>query len=390
MISQYLAFAIGYFYGVFIADWTIAPLINRMWQILRSKSSSTSDADEIEKEFVTYPWQASLVGITERILYISSLLFDRPEFIAVWLTLKTIAQSRRWTKAKTVPGRAIYNTFLIGNGLSIGFSFVAFAAIQWALGTEWEASLFLALAVPIGFWAFVYIQYRGLERISTNDTSAPNRDHLGGRDMIRTIIYIAAAAGSLIGIVLGTLGLAVLFSVDLPGLALVPDSARRTFVFVTFGVLILSWVLFFLERRARVGELEIRLSRRRKLQDAIDELSTLRSEGVNEHFAGTPEAADFDQWISGFEDWETRVVEFMKRRFTGAITGLFSELGAVPDVNFSHASDDPTIAAGHKKTLKILTKELAVLERIIQQGSNLVQEPNPSVWEILRQQQQAG
>lgn len=173
MPTQYLIVALGYFYGVFIADWTIAGVVNRIWKILEAESSSTtaSNEDATENEFITYPWQASLVGITERFLYIGSLQFERPEFIAIWLTLKTIAQSRRWTQAKTVPGRAIYNTFLIGNALSIGFSFVAFAGMQWALGVDWDRKTLLALVVPITFWLLVMIQYWRLGRIAESQSS---------------------------------------------------------------------------------------------------------------------------------------------------------------------------------------------------------------------------
>lgn len=207
---------------------------------------------------------------------------------------------------------------------------------------------------------------------------------------IRMIVSVVLAVASLLGIILGTLGLAVLFSVDLPGLTTLPESMRTSFVIWTFVVLLVSWILFFLERRAMVGELQSRLAESRDLQSAVDGLSVLRSEGVNKLFAGTPEVKEFDEWIERFKDWEQRVVDYMRPRFTGAIVGLFSELGAVPKISFSHASTNRKIAKRHEKVLRVLAKELAILERVIQQGSRLVQEPNPTVWEILWQRQQGG
>lgn len=81
---------------------------------------------------------------------------------------KTIARSIRWTKAKSVPGRAIFNTFLIGNALSIGFSFVAYAGMQWALGTDpdWDQDLLLAVAVPIVYLILVVILNLKLGKIA--------------------------------------------------------------------------------------------------------------------------------------------------------------------------------------------------------------------------------
>ena len=42
-------------------------------------------------------WQPFITGITERTLYVSSLLVDKGEFIIFWVTLKMALQYRRWT-----------------------------------------------------------------------------------------------------------------------------------------------------------------------------------------------------------------------------------------------------------------------------------------------------
>ncbi len=90
---------------------------------------------------------------------------------------------------------------------------------------------------------------------------------------IRFLISIVIAVASLVGIILGTLGMAVLFAVDLPGLNTLSASARQSFVIWCFVALLVSWILFFIERRAMVGELQARLYRQRDLQTALDGLS---------------------------------------------------------------------------------------------------------------------
>lgn len=201
---------------------------------------------------------------------------------------------------------------------------------------------------------------------------------------IKTIISIFTAIGSLIGLILGTLGLSVLFSVDLPGLTILPSSSRRLFIIWTFIILFLTWVLFYLDRRSVIADLQIRLKRQRDLQKSIDELSKLRSEGITTLYAVTPTTKNFSIWLEKFHNWETRVIELMKLRFTSAIVDLFSELGAIPSINFSQVSEDPLISRQHAKQLQILAKELSVLEKVIQTGTQLVNEPTPTFWETIR------
>lgn len=207
---------------------------------------------------------------------------------------------------------------------------------------------------------------------------------------VRLVVSGAVAVASLVGVLLGALGLALLFSVDLPGLVPLSEGTRRSFVLWTSFALVVSWLIFFFERKAMIGQLQARLDRRQGLQAAINGLSDLRSRGVNELFAGTPTATEFPDWERRFKSWEQSVVDYMKPRFTSAIVGLFSELGAIPDINFRQASTDQAIAATHLKYLQMLAKMLAIMERVIQQSSQLIHEPSPTAWEILFQGQQGG
>jgi len=158
--SKYAVFVLGYLYGIFAADWIISKVVKRIWNILKLKAVEANKG-----EFEIYSWQTRILGIIERFLYIGSLQIGKAEFIAIWLTLKTVAKSRRWTEAKGMPGRAIFTTFLIGNGLSILFALAGYAGMQWALGIEWEKDYAFSVGIPIALFLVVMIQHWRLGRV---------------------------------------------------------------------------------------------------------------------------------------------------------------------------------------------------------------------------------
>ena len=61
-----------------------------------------------------------VLGILERILYTFSILMGFPQWIAVWLTLKTASRWPGWKEDK----HRKYNIFLIGNAVSILFAVI--------------------------------------------------------------------------------------------------------------------------------------------------------------------------------------------------------------------------------------------------------------------------
>jgi hypothetical protein len=169
----------GYAYGLILAAIPIHFISRRMWQMIQDESlrhpaPAQRNYIRIPDTFVRFEWQTIAVGITERALYIASLQLARPEFIAIWLTLKTVARSRRWTSDETIPGRAIYNNFLVGNALSIGFALISSAAIDWAAGPSWNRNITLAWLVPlvafVGSWllfAFLWICHGRIRAANT-------------------------------------------------------------------------------------------------------------------------------------------------------------------------------------------------------------------------------
>lgn len=70
------------------------------------------------------------LGIVERTIYVASWLTGYPEFIVVWLTLKTVSTWNKWNEEDKI-GRAKYNNFLTGMGLSLLFAvFISILALR--------------------------------------------------------------------------------------------------------------------------------------------------------------------------------------------------------------------------------------------------------------------
>lgn len=77
-------------------------------------------------------WPPILVGFCESILYPTSFLVGKPEFIAIWLALKTAGQWKLWQEGHKdlYEGRRYFQMFLIGNALSVAFGLLAFGLIR--------------------------------------------------------------------------------------------------------------------------------------------------------------------------------------------------------------------------------------------------------------------
>src|SRR2546422_8516713 len=71
------------------------------------------------------------VGAIEIALYASSVVFEHPEFIAVWLATKYVAFFRSWGEEPV--GRTFYNRSLFGSGLNILLGFFTGRVAQWAI-----------------------------------------------------------------------------------------------------------------------------------------------------------------------------------------------------------------------------------------------------------------
>jgi hypothetical protein len=71
------------------------------------------------------------VGAIEIILYASSVVFEHPEFIAVWFATKYVAAYKTW--AEEPVGRTFYNRSLFSSGLNILLGFFTGRTAMWAI-----------------------------------------------------------------------------------------------------------------------------------------------------------------------------------------------------------------------------------------------------------------
>jgi|GEM_PF-2882496 len=89
---------------------------------------SIDEYDTSEK--ARYRWAAKLLGAIERLLYTTAIIMGENNFIALWLTLKTISQWEKW-KGADEKSRANFNNFLSGTGLSLAYGILGGMVVKW-------------------------------------------------------------------------------------------------------------------------------------------------------------------------------------------------------------------------------------------------------------------
>ena len=139
MLSEWTLIVAAYLYtscvGAFFIAWLYNTLIENNYLVDVIKGNPTNYYIP-NNGWVRNFWQTATVGIIERVLYLTSIVVGKPEFIAIWLTLKTVYVS--WNKEES-SSRRTFNTFLIGNGLEILYAFAGASIIQGATGSIWPS-----------------------------------------------------------------------------------------------------------------------------------------------------------------------------------------------------------------------------------------------------------
>jgi hypothetical protein len=74
---------------------------------------------------------SALVGTLEIVLYASCVVFDHPEFIAVWFATKYVAAFKSWGEEPV--GRTFYYRSLFGSGLNILLGFFTGRVALWGI-----------------------------------------------------------------------------------------------------------------------------------------------------------------------------------------------------------------------------------------------------------------
>lgn len=159
-MNMWWPYVVGYLFSIVVAHFPILWVIDRMWKCIGWRNDN-------KESIRPQSWQPRIVGCVERALYTGSFQLGKPEFIGIWLALKVAGQWKRWSEDKDyggrlIAGRAIYNIFLIGSALSIGYSVIGAKLVEWCLQREWvpaigaPISLLLATLV-LWYWVGHYL-----------------------------------------------------------------------------------------------------------------------------------------------------------------------------------------------------------------------------------------
>lgn len=117
-----------------------------VWRFVRTAHNSSGT--ELEPG---QPRAALALGYLERALYTSLWLMGSSELILGWLALKAAGVLRQ-----TAKDQIVYNTFLVGTGLSLGFGVVGGMLVQLADSGEKAQALVIAagpIALSLGLIA---------------------------------------------------------------------------------------------------------------------------------------------------------------------------------------------------------------------------------------------
>ncbi len=159
-----LALLIAFLYSVILAILPILYVVNLLWE--KTKAQYSNDPDKYKRD----NWLPLITGIIDRSIYLFSLLSGKPEFIVVWLGLKTVAIAPNWKKETDgIPARAVFNIFIIGNGLCVLFSFAGASFVfsypgfsslfvgQETLISSFTENIYFSLGAPSILFFLTYV-----------------------------------------------------------------------------------------------------------------------------------------------------------------------------------------------------------------------------------------
>ncbi len=143
---MWYAYAFGFGYAIIVGYLLIEPVMLAIWKYREEVPGALR---------VPGDPQPALIGVIERILYISSLLMDHGEFIGFWLALKMAGHL--WGKERTY--RILYMDTLIGNAISLLYAGVGFQMISWIESEKWfYASIVPSLLILGTYYLYQYLK----------------------------------------------------------------------------------------------------------------------------------------------------------------------------------------------------------------------------------------
>jgi hypothetical protein len=149
-------YATAYAYSLFVGQ-LVGLVTNHLYKI----------ADPQEKGLYPHTWQAPVIGIVERALYLSSLLAGHGEFVGLWVALKIGVQYKRWTELDL--GRTLFMNNLIGNALSVLYAGTGFGIIVWMKSNLVGYAIGVPIALVLGtlslrLWLWLRVKPEGTRK----------------------------------------------------------------------------------------------------------------------------------------------------------------------------------------------------------------------------------
>jgi len=135
-----------------------------------------------------YRWTAGIVGVTERFLYTSAILFNKIEFIGVWFLLKVASKWRRWGDKdvgdtnegkKVYRERANFNSYLTNTGLSLAYGVMGGKIIFWLKNHDISTLIVFSLGLillNIIFIIIAYIKLLNYNKVKTKKKKKTTRE----------------------------------------------------------------------------------------------------------------------------------------------------------------------------------------------------------------------
>ena len=115
-----------------------------------------------------HAWHPRAIGAIEAVLFAGSVTLKHPEFIAIWLGLKVAGSWQGWAKDQkvklriktadaeivvrefSVPGRTVFNVFLIGTALSLIGGCTGGQTITWLLRHDFVTTVVVWYVLAVG------------------------------------------------------------------------------------------------------------------------------------------------------------------------------------------------------------------------------------------------
>jgi hypothetical protein len=144
---QYFGFVIMIISGIFLSHLPISFITKSLYLLHDRKDISLERADSYITTFSHF--QSTILGMSERALFITSFFINAPEFIALYFGLKMVVRWKRWDDED---GRLLFNNFLVGNILSIIFSYFSFFFfLTFFIDDEIQRRVFMIVSILLPY-----------------------------------------------------------------------------------------------------------------------------------------------------------------------------------------------------------------------------------------------